>query len=111
MAISSPAPAGPRIRAAWIRTLFRPTAFTTRSEPTISITNACRVGWSTAVTRPRARTSPNTIQGTTAPVAVSAQRPSAGTAIVAWVATSRRRFGQRSASTPPQAPTSNMGRN
>ena len=39
-----PGERGPAIRAAWISTLLRLTAFTTRSAPTISITNACRVG-------------------------------------------------------------------
>ena len=37
VAITTPAAAGPRIRAEWIRTLFRLTAFTTRADPTISI--------------------------------------------------------------------------
>jgi hypothetical protein len=40
VAISTPANAGPITRALWTRTLFRLTALTTRSEPTISITNA-----------------------------------------------------------------------
>ena len=44
VAIRTPAKAGPITRALCTRTLFRLTALTTRSEPTISMTNACRVG-------------------------------------------------------------------
>ncbi len=44
VAIRTPANAGPITRALWTRTLFRLTALTTRSLPTISITNAWRVG-------------------------------------------------------------------
>ncbi len=44
VAISTPAIAGPITRAECTRTLFRLTALTTRSPPTISITKACRVG-------------------------------------------------------------------
>ena len=44
VAIRTPAKAGPITRALWTRTLFRLTAFTTRSEPTISMTKAWRVG-------------------------------------------------------------------
>jgi hypothetical protein len=40
VAIITPAIAGPTTRAEWTRTLLRLTAFTTRSPPTISITNA-----------------------------------------------------------------------
>jgi hypothetical protein len=39
-AITPPANAGPTIRAEWTIRLFRLTALTTRSRPTISITNA-----------------------------------------------------------------------
>ena len=56
VAIRMPASAGPAIRATWMRTLLRLTALTTRSPPTISIANACRVGLSTALTAPRAKT-------------------------------------------------------
>jgi hypothetical protein len=44
VAIRIPASAGPTMRAVWISTLLRLTAFTTRPAPTISTTNACRVG-------------------------------------------------------------------
>ena len=111
VAIRIPALAGPRIRAEWIRTLLRPTALTTRSAPTISITKLCRVGLSTELTAPRTKTRANTIHGSIAPPAVRPHSASAGAAIVAWVTMSSERFGQRSASTPPQAPNSRIGRN
>ncbi len=56
VAIRMPAIAGPTIRAAWTMTLLRLTALTTRSGPTISITKLCRVGLSTALSRPKAKT-------------------------------------------------------
>ena len=56
MAIRTPASAGPTMRADWTMTLLRLTALTTRSGPTISITKLCRVGLSTALTAPRAKT-------------------------------------------------------
>ena len=110
-AISSPATAGPTIRAICTITLLRLTALTTRSGPTISITKLCRVGLSTALTLPIAKTARKTIHGSTTPVAVTAKRPTAGIAISAWVVISSRRFGMRSASSPPQAPNRSIGRN
>jgi hypothetical protein len=55
-AISRPATAGPTMRAACTMTLLRLTALTRRSGPTISITKLCRVGLSTALTEPIAKT-------------------------------------------------------
>ena len=81
VAIRAPAAAGPTIRAPWTRTLLSPTALTTRSAPTISITKLWRVGLSTALTAPRMKTRPKTIHGSTVPPAVSAHSKSAGTAI------------------------------
>jgi hypothetical protein len=57
-AITTPAMAGPAIRAVCTSTLFRLTALTTRSEPTISITKLWRVGLSSALIVPRASTNP-----------------------------------------------------
>ncbi len=56
VAIRIPASAGPTIRAICTITLLRLTALTTRSEPTISITKLWRVGLSTALTVPIAKT-------------------------------------------------------
>ena len=111
VAISTPAIAGPTIRAQCTITLFRLTAFTTRSGPTISMTKLCRVGLSTAFTAPRANTSANTIHGSTAPLAASAQSSTAGTTIATWVTISSRRLSKRSASKPPNAPNSRIGAN
>jgi hypothetical protein len=47
----------------------------------------------------------------TTPVAVTAKRPTAGIVISACVVISSRRFGIRSASSPPQAPIKSIGRN
>ncbi len=69
------------------------------------------MGLSTELTEPRTKTSANTIHGSTAPVAVRPQSASAGRAIVACVTISSLRLGQRSASTPPQAPKRRIGRN
>ena len=44
-------------------------------------------------------------------VAVTAKSPTAGIIISAWVTIRRRRLGMRSASSPPQAPNSSIGRN
>ena len=110
-AITAPAAAGPAIREQWTTTEFSETALTIRSGPTSSITNAWRAGLSIASTEPRASTSPKTIQGAMSPVAVSAHSVIAGTAISACVYWSRRSFGTRSASRPPQAPNSSIGRN
>ncbi len=109
--ISVPAIAGPITRAAWTRTLLRLTALTTRSGPTISITKLWRAGFSIEFAVPRRKTSVKTIQGATTPVTVTAKSISAGTAIASWVAVISRRFGMRSASTPPQAAKSSIGRN
>ena len=111
VAITTPAIAGPAMRAVCTSTLLRPTALTTRSEPTISITKLWRVGLSRALTVPRASTSANTIHSSTEPVAASAQRASAGSAIAAWVSIRMRRLGKRSASRPPNAPSTRIGAN
>src|SRR5690348_1628722 len=81
VAMISPAPAGPRMRAEWIRTLFRLTALTTRAEPTISIAKLWRAGLSTELTAPRAKTRAKTIHGATTPVAVNPHRARAGRAM------------------------------
>jgi hypothetical protein len=75
------------------------------------MTKLWRVGLSTALTVPRAKTSAQTISGVTEPAAVSAKSVSAGRAMSAWVTMSTRRLGRRSASSPPQAPKSRIGTN
>jgi hypothetical protein len=100
-AISRPAIAGPTIRATSMITLFRLTALTSRSGPTISITKLCRVGLSTLFTVPTRKTATYTIQTCSTPKAVIKKRPRAGSIISVWVTKSSCRFGRRSASTPP----------
>jgi hypothetical protein len=99
------------MRAVWTITEFSDTALTTRSGPTISITKACRAGLSNAVTRPRANTSPRTIHVSTPPESVRTHNATAGIAMRTAVTISSRRFGKRSASRPPHAPSRRMGRN
>ena len=101
VAISTPAMAGPTIRAQCTITLFRLTALTTRSGPTISITKLCRAGLSSAFTLPRTSTRANTIQGATTPLTVTANSASAGTTMPSWVIISSLRLSKRSASSPP----------
>ena len=110
-AITAPAAAGPAMRDVWTTTELSATALTIRSGPTSSITNAWRAGLSIASTEPRASTSANTISGVMCPVAVSPHSASAGSAISACVYWSSLSFGSRSASRPPQAPNSSIGRN
>ena len=86
------------MRAEWIRTLFRPTALTTRSAPTISIAKLWRVGLSTALTVPRAKTRAKTIHGSTTPARRQRPQRQGGERHRAWVTMSRERFGKRSAS-------------
>ena len=106
-----PASAGPTMRLVWTTTEFSATALTMRSGPTSSITKAWRAGLSIASTEPRASTSAKTTSGVTCPVATSAHSVSAGSAIIACVYWRSRSFGTRSASRPPQAPNSSIGRN
>ena len=108
-AIRTPAIAGPVMREVWMRTLCRPTALTTLSVPTISITKDWRAGRSTARTIPRASTSAITIQAATLSVTERPKRTSGGIAISACVRISRRRLGTESATRPPQAPTRRIG--
>ena len=111
VAITAPANAGPMIRADWMITLLRLTAFTTRSRPTSSITKLWRAGLSMALTAPRTNTSASTIHTVTSPEAVSAHSASAGSAISVWVIASSWRLETRSASTPPHAPANSIGVN
>jgi hypothetical protein len=110
-AITAPAVAGPTIRAVCTMTLLSETALTSRSAPTISTTKLWRAGLSAAFTDPRTKMRASTIHVWTTPPAVRAQSVSAGIAMSACVIISRRRFGMRSASRPPHAPATRIGRN
>ncbi len=110
-AITAPAAAGPTIRALWTITEFSATALTVRSGPTSSVTKLWRAGLSRALIAPRTNTSAKTIQTSTEPPTTSAHSASDGRAISACVTSSSLRLLMRSASTPPIAPKSRIGRN
>jgi hypothetical protein len=90
--ISRPASAGPTSRAPLKIVELRLTALARRVGPTISETNACRTGASTAATAPRPPASAKTCQRATAPVATRTASTSASTPMSAWVTMSIRRL-------------------
>ncbi len=90
--------------------LFSAMALGMRAWPTISVTNACRVGLSTTVASPSPKASAKTCQMRTAPVSASTPRIRASSPIAVWVIIRMRRLGYRSATAPPQGLAS-MGRN
>jgi hypothetical protein len=77
--------------------------------PTISTTNACRVGMSTALAAPSRVASTNTCHILTAPVIVSAARMKASSIMADCVRMRTRRRGHRSAITPPAVDSRNTG--
>ncbi len=109
-AMTSPATAGPRTRAALTITEFRLTALRTDSGPTISTRKACRVGFSKASARPSSAARPSTCQSWTVSVRVRTASTRARAPITACSATRRRRLSVRSATSPPYGPTSRIGR-
>jgi hypothetical protein len=109
--IMTPATAGPRIRPVLKMVEFSPTALARSSLPTISTTNDCRTGLSTAETRPSAVASTSTCQYCTIPATSSRPRTRATSASPDWVASRSLRLSMRSASTPPQSPRTRAGPN
>ena len=91
--ITSPAAAGPAIRARLKIALLRAMALGMSPVPTISVTNACRVGLSTSVARPSPKASAYTCQMRTDPVTASTPRVSASSPIAVWVSIRMRRLG------------------
>ena len=91
--ITSPAAAGPAIRARLKMALFSAMAFGMSARPTISVTNAWRVGLSTTVARPSPKASANTCQIRTAPVTASSPRMKASRPMTVWVSIRMRRLG------------------
>jgi hypothetical protein len=90
--ISSPASDGPMRRAPLKIVELRLTALARRAGPTISETNACRTGASTAATAPRPPASTKTCHSATEPVTTSTASTSASTPMRAWVTISIRRL-------------------
>ena len=110
VAISTPAIAGPVMRAEFATALFSATAFASRSRPTISSTNEWRAGSSTTVTRPSANASANTIHTWTTSVSTTSQSTTASRAAHVCVSTRTRRRSKRSTIAPPHNPNSATGR-
>ena len=109
--ITTPATAGPTMRAALNAAEFSATALATSSLPTRSITYDWRAGWSKTLAKPSRRPSTATCQYSTRPVATSAPSSSAWQASVVCVMTSNRRFGSRSATAPVTTAKSSTGEN
>lgn len=80
VAISTPAAAGPSSRPVLNMALLRATALAISSGPTISMTNAWRVGMSIMCTTPSRNASPYTIHSRADPVATRRPMTSASTA-------------------------------
>ena len=110
-AMSAPATAGPTTRDPVMRVLLRPTALGMSTSGTRSVTNARRVGFSSAVTVPAAKVSRKIDQSAAEWVSTSTANAMATTAPIAFMIMSRWCRSRRSASTPPQAPRRRMGRN
>ena len=109
--IITPAIAGPRMRPVLKIVELMPTALTRSSLPTISTTNDCRIGLSTAVIKPSIVASTSTCQNCTTPVTASTPSTSATSACAVCVASSSRRLLPRSASMPPHRPSTSDGPN
>ena len=110
-AITRPATAGPTMRAAWKVAELRPIAFGSRSRPTTSETNDWRDGLSKAVPMPKAKAITYTIGVVATPVMARMPRVAAQMANQAWVILSTTRLSNRSATSPPYADSSSIGRN
>ncbi len=109
VAIMMPATAGPTARAALIRVELRLTAFRRSSGPTISITKACREGFSKHWLRPSSSARISTSTKVTRLVRVRMPSASAWTPISDCSTTIRRRLSTRSATRPPYGPSSSTG--
>ena len=101
LAMSRPATAGPTVRATLTSTELRLTALRRCLEPTISIMNDWRAGFSKALLRPSRAASTPISQRCTDPVTVSRPRISAWMPIALCSAIIVRRLSTRSAITPP----------
>ena len=109
--IVTPAMAGPMMRPALKMVELMATALANSSRPTISTAKACRVGVSTAEMTPTATASTITCQTVTVWVTASRPRINAAPARALWVRSRSRRLSDRSASMPPQSPSTTEGRN
>jgi hypothetical protein len=106
---STPATAGPMIRAPLKIDEFSAMAFGRSSRPTISTTNDWRAGMSNAFTTPSAAPNANRCGTRMRPVSVSAARANASAIAVVWVARRIRWRLRRSATAPPIGARRNTG--
>ena len=109
--MSTPAIAGPIMRAALNEVELRPTAFESSASPTSSDTKTCRAGASNAVTHPSRNAHVYTCHRRTTPVTVSRPSASASTPIAACVAKRSFRRSSRSAARPVTGRSSTCGPN
>ena len=109
--ISTPATAGPTIRAALKIAELRATALPMSSRPTISMTKAWRVGMSIALVQPRMNAIRITCQTWISWVSVRTARTTASPIAIVWVAMRVRRLGRLSATMPPNRPKTSTGAN
>ena len=108
-ATSTPATAGPSMRAALTIDEFSAMALGKSSRVTISMTNDCRVGMSKAFTTPRPAAMAMTAGTVTTCATVRLPSSSASTIADVCVASSTRRRSSRSAAAPPSGLSSRTG--
>ena len=106
--MSTPATAGPIMRAPLKDAAFSATAFEAFSRVTTSETKACRAGLSNAVTTPSASAKPYMIGSVIMPVRIMTPSAIASSSRMPWVTISSLRRSKRSA-TQPVTPTSSSG--
>ncbi len=106
---SRPATAGPAVRATLNIVELRAMALVRSSLPTISTTNACRAGTSSARPTPKMKASAITCHTWTKPVTVSVASVAAWTNINVCARRTRRFLSKRSASEPAQRPIGSAG--
>ncbi len=109
--MSTPATAGPTMRAALNIMEFNAIALANRSGPTISIVNDWRTGVSRAVTQPSANASTYTCHSCTTPPTSSSPRINPNDAIATSETIRMRRLSYRSASSPPYIDRNSVGPN
>ena len=110
-AISTPATAGPIMRAALNDVEFNPTAFERSCSPTSSATNVWRAAESNALTHPSRNANRYTCHKRANPDRVRIPKPSARSPIVACVAISTLRRSKVSAANPDNGSISACGPN
>ena len=109
--MTNPAMPGPTTRAPLMSTELSAIALPIRSRPTMLFMNACRLGVSITSTTPATRISPVSDQMSMTWVMVSPPSTAATTSWTTAVIRSSSRLSCRSATSPPQAPSTSSGAN